>query len=92
MFDIGPEKLVFLLVLALIVLGPGRLPQIARSLGRGLRELQRASSEVQRSLSQALDEPETAGGDEGATLTEVRPPPAEAVGGVAMNASEKGSR
>jgi Tat protein translocase TatB subunit len=91
-FDIGPEKLVFLLVLALIVLGPARLPQIARSLGRGLRELQRASSEVQRSLSRALDEPETAGGDEGATLTEVRPSPAEAAGGVAMNASEKGSR
>jgi Tat protein translocase TatB subunit len=91
-FDIGPEKLVFLLVLALIVLGPRRLPQIARSLGRGLRELQRASSEVQRSLSQALDEPETAGGDEGATLTEVRPPPAEPAGGVAMNDSEKGQR
>jgi len=36
--NIGPTELIIVLVLALIVLGPKRLPDAGRSLGRGLRE------------------------------------------------------
>ena len=39
MFDIGPEKLVLLAFLAMVLLGPERLPQIARDAGRLLRTL-----------------------------------------------------
>ena len=35
----GPLELLVILAIALIVLGPSRLPEVARSLGRGLREL-----------------------------------------------------
>ncbi len=35
---IGPMELVIVLVIALIVLGPKRLPEVGRSLGRGMRE------------------------------------------------------
>ena len=37
-FNIGPMELAIVLILALIVLGPKRLPEAGRSLGRGMRE------------------------------------------------------
>ena len=42
MFNISPLEIVVLLVIALIVLGPQRLPEMARSLGRGMREFRAA--------------------------------------------------
>ena len=41
-FGVGPMEIVVVLVIALIVLGPKRLPDTARSLGRGLREFKGA--------------------------------------------------
>ena len=41
MFGIGMPELLLILALALVVLGPKKLPEIARSLGRGLAELKR---------------------------------------------------
>jgi sec-independent protein translocase protein TatA len=41
----GPAELLVILVIALVVLGPKRLPESARALGRGLRELRRGLSE-----------------------------------------------
>jgi sec-independent protein translocase protein TatA len=38
MFDPSPEKLIIVLVIALLVLGPKKLPEVGRSLGRGIRE------------------------------------------------------
>ncbi|MEM9173885.1 MAG: twin-arginine translocase TatA/TatE family subunit [Myxococcota bacterium] len=54
MFGIGPMELVLILVVALLVLGPKRMPELARTLGKGLGEFRRASSELRQSL--ALDE------------------------------------
>lgn len=42
MFNISPLEIVVLLVIALIVLGPQRLPEMARSVGRGMREFRAA--------------------------------------------------
>ena len=42
MFNISPLEVIVLLVIALIVLGPQRLPEMARSLGRGMREFRAA--------------------------------------------------
>jgi TatA/E family protein of Tat protein translocase len=39
MFDIGPDKLLVILAVALLVVGPKRIPEIARSLGRSMRAL-----------------------------------------------------
>ena len=44
MFNISPLEIVVLLVIALIVLGPARLPEMARSVGRGMREFRAALS------------------------------------------------
>ncbi len=42
MFNVGPLELVVVLIIALIVLGPQRLPDVARSVGRGMREFRSA--------------------------------------------------
>jgi sec-independent protein translocase protein TatA len=41
-FNVGPLELIVVLVIALIVLGPQRLPDVARSVGRGMREFRSA--------------------------------------------------
>jgi sec-independent protein translocase protein TatA len=43
-FNISPLEMMVIAVIALIVLGPQRLPEMARSLGRGLREFRAALS------------------------------------------------
>lgn len=53
MFGIGFPELVVILLLALIVLGPQRLPELARSLGRGFSMLKQTAEEAQ---SQVRDE------------------------------------
>ena len=46
MFGIGTGELLLLLVIALIVLGPERMPKLARDLGRALAEFRRTSDEL----------------------------------------------
>jgi len=46
MFGIGMTELLVILVVALVVLGPSRLPEVARSIGRALGELKRQSADV----------------------------------------------
>jgi sec-independent protein translocase protein TatA len=42
--NIGPMEIVVVLIIALIVLGPKKLPELARSVGRGMREFKNAVS------------------------------------------------
>lgn len=61
MLDIGLSELLIILAVALIVLGPKKLPEVARSLGRGLAQFRRASEDLRRSI---LVEDETLEKDE----------------------------
>ena len=54
MFGIGFPELVMILAVALIVLGPQRLPEVARMLGRAYAQLRRASEEFQQTIRQDL--------------------------------------
>jgi Tat protein translocase TatB subunit len=47
-FGIGMTELLVILVIGLLVLGPKRLPELARSLGRGLAEFRRASTDMRK--------------------------------------------
>jgi sec-independent protein translocase protein TatA len=42
--SIGPQEILIVLVIALVVLGPKKLPEMARSLGKGMREFRAALS------------------------------------------------
>ncbi len=88
-FGIGIIELVAVMVVALLVLGPNRMVEASRTLGKYLRELQRASAELPRLLS--LDEeppespaiqrqqiPKEANGEDRPTDDEEQKPSAEA--------------
>jgi Tat protein translocase TatB subunit len=55
MFGIGLPELLLILVLGLLVLGPQRLPEVARMVGRLYGQLRRASEEFQRTIRQDLE-------------------------------------
>jgi sec-independent protein translocase protein TatA len=44
--NIGPGELILILIIALIVLGPGKLPDVASSLGKSVREFRKAATDV----------------------------------------------
>ena len=50
MFGIGMQELLLILVIALIVLGPKKLPDVAKALGKALNEFKRATSDLKESL------------------------------------------
>ena len=55
MFGIGGTELLVILVVALIVLGPKSVPQIARTLGRAMGEFRKVSTEFQRTLNTEIE-------------------------------------
>ena len=59
MFGLGVQELIFIFVLALLIFGPKRLPELGRTVGRGLAEFRKASTDLQRTINTelALDEP-----------------------------------
>jgi Tat protein translocase TatB subunit len=59
MFNVGPEKLMVVLLIALIVLGPDKLPNAARQIGRYLNEFRRISQGFQQELRSAMDVTDT---------------------------------
>jgi TatA/E family protein of Tat protein translocase len=64
MFNIGMPELLLILVVALIIMGPKKLPELAKSLGRGLREFRKATDDIKDSLEKDLrpDGPKGPGG------------------------------
>lgn len=46
MFGLGMQELIIIMVIALLVFGANKLPEIGRGLGRGIREFRKASSEL----------------------------------------------
>ena len=46
MFSFSMPELVLILVIALIVFGPGKLPEVGKAIGKGIQEFRRASSDI----------------------------------------------
>ena len=53
--NIGAPELIVILVIALLILGPGKLPEVGASLGKSIREFRKASADVKEATS--LDAP-----------------------------------
>jgi TatA/E family protein of Tat protein translocase len=87
---LGFQEILLILVLALLIFGPKRLPEIGRTIGRSLGEFRRATSDIKRTIQLELDAAEEApkiappekAGLSARPSVESRPsatPPAEAV-------------
>ena len=61
--NIGVPEMLFILILALLIFGPKKLPEVGRTIGKGLGEFRRASNDLKRTISREIDE------------SEVEPPP-----------------
>ncbi len=88
---IGTTELIVVLVVALIVLGPAKLPEVAKSIGKGMRELRRASNDLRDEVYDEVGDvketfedvrreaesgpPEDSGGAESAPKTKEDSPP-----------------
>ncbi|MDD4801376.1 MAG: twin-arginine translocase TatA/TatE family subunit [Syntrophomonas sp.] len=55
MFNIGPWELALILVVALIVVGPGKLPDVAKAIGKGINEFKKVTTGYKRELQDAMD-------------------------------------
>ncbi len=64
MFNISPLEIIVLLVIALIVFGPQKLPEIARTVGNFLNQLKSMANEVRTEFSAGLVDPDEPVADE----------------------------
>jgi Tat protein translocase TatB subunit len=60
MFGIGMTELMVIFVIGLVVLGPKKLPELARTLGKSLAEFRRASNDLRREFMSATDDAQIA--------------------------------
>ena len=57
MFGIGAGEFIVILIVGLIVFGPGKLPEVGRAIGKALREFRKAQAALSATLNEPLDEP-----------------------------------
>ncbi len=55
MLNIGPQELLIVLIIALVVVGPQRLPELGRTIGKALREFRKIQDDVKDTLKFDLD-------------------------------------
>lgn len=58
MFGIGSTELIVILIVALIIIGPAKLPEMAKSLGKALGEFRRVSTDVKRTIEMEAEQEE----------------------------------
>ena len=56
MFNIGPPELIVVLLIALLVVGPKRLPEVGKTIGRSLREFRKAQDDLKSSMNFDIDQ------------------------------------
>lgn len=78
MFGIGFQEMLIILVVVLIFFGPKRLPDLAKSMGKGIAEFKKASEEVKRGIDEAMKEEPAKEEEPASGAAPPHEPPAEA--------------
>lgn len=58
MFGLGAGEVLLIVVFALIFIGPKKLPELAKSLGKGIREFQKAKDDIMHQVQEGMKEPD----------------------------------
>jgi len=77
--SIGMPELVIILVIALIIFGPRKLPELGKSLGKSINEFKKASTELQNTLEKEIQLEEQKDKDEQRTRAAASAPAAQVV-------------
>ncbi len=64
MFGIGMQELIIIVIIALIIVGPKKLPELAKTLGKGFSEFKRATDGITDDLKETMKEDEKKNDDE----------------------------
>lgn len=56
LFGLGVPELVIILIIALVIFGPRKLPEIGQALGKGIREFKKSTSEIEDQVKQEFSE------------------------------------
>jgi sec-independent protein translocase protein TatA len=55
MFGLGPTELIIILIIALVIFGPSRLPKVGQSVGQALRAFRESTDKVQEEVTKSLE-------------------------------------
>jgi sec-independent protein translocase protein TatA len=58
MFGLGPTELIVILIIALVIFGPSRLPKVGQSVGQALKAFRDSTDKVQEEVQKSLDKAE----------------------------------
>lgn len=75
MFGIGFSEILIILVIALIFIGPKKLPEVAKTLGRAINEFRRSTEEIKKDINKEVREIEKIGQDVLSESLKKEPPP-----------------
>ncbi|GBG55918.1 Sec-independent protein translocase protein TatA [Sporomusaceae bacterium FL31] len=53
MFNLAIQELVLILIIALVVFGPGKLPEVGKALGRSIREFKNSTNQIKEDVEKA---------------------------------------
>ena len=84
-FNVGPMELIIVLVIALLILGPGKLPEVGAAFGKTIREFRKASTDIQESTNLATSPSTPAPAPAPAAQTVAAPAPNTLTDAVAPN-------
>ena len=71
-FGMGPMEIMVILVVALIIFGPGKLPEIASQAGKTVRDFRRATRELTSEFQESIDDVQSTMGEMKATVTDLQ--------------------